>query len=110
MYDAECAQLPRTSHLIKLLREPNIKSLRTGIPNPQAIILRYVMNPNELTELVHSLFVPLIMERFCLFDMRYAEAPALIVEEATSLQEWCLATRALTRMGRISNYLLTGAL
>lgn len=102
------AQLPKTSLLIRMLRDPQVVSLSTQVRNPQAIISRYIMRPSEVTELVHSLLVPLIMERFCLFDMRYAETPRLLLEEATTVAEWCLASRALCRMGRISNYLLTG--
>ncbi|OEH79039.1 hypothetical protein cyc_02857 [Cyclospora cayetanensis] len=89
---------------------PELQSLRTEVPNPQAIIFRYLMSPNETTQLVHSLFVPLIMERFYLFDMRYAETSMMKIEEASSLSDWCLATRALSRMGRIANYVLTAIL
>ncbi|KAL8444733.1 hypothetical protein Emag_005362 [Eimeria magna] len=100
-------QLPKTSVLVKLLREPQPAALREEVPNPQSIILNYIMEPNEVTELVHSLLVPLIMERFYLFDMRFAETPSLLLEEAANVMEWCLASRALSRMSRIANYILT---
>ena len=107
MYGFASVQLPKTSMFIQLLRRPQLRELESQIRNPQACIARYIMLPSEVTELVHSLLFPLIIERFYLFDMRYAEAPKLLIEEAASVAEWCLATRALCRMGRISNYLLT---
>ncbi|KAL8269983.1 hypothetical protein Esti_006083 [Eimeria stiedai] len=100
-------RLPQTSVLVKLLREPQPAALREEVPNPQSIVLNYVMEPNEIAELVHSLLVPLIMERFYLFDMRFVETPSLLVEEAASVAEWCLASRALSRMSRIAQYILT---
>lgn len=103
-----CVQLPPTSALIKLLRKPKVEGLRVAVPNPQSLLNKYIMKPCEAVELVHSLLIPLVMERFYLFDMRFAESPRLLIEEATSAAEWCLATRALSRMGRIANYLLTG--
>ncbi|KAL8428406.1 hypothetical protein ACSSS7_007232 [Eimeria intestinalis] len=103
-------RLPTTSMLVKLLREPQPAALKEEVPNPQSIVLNYIMEPNEVVELVHSLLVPLIMERFYLFDMRFAETPSLLVEEAASVAEWCLASRALSRMSRIANYLLTAIL
>ncbi|KAL8447815.1 hypothetical protein Emed_004110 [Eimeria media] len=103
-------RLPKTSVLVKLLREPQPAVLREEVPNPQSIILNYIMEPNEVVELVHSLLVPLIMERFYLFDMRFAETPNLLIEEAANVAEWCLASRALSRMSRIANYILTAIL
>ncbi|PHJ25663.1 mynd finger domain-containing protein [Cystoisospora suis] len=104
-------KIPPTSLLIPLLRRPYPYAISKQISDCGQCFLTKRLHVGKFwLEIYHSVWFPLIFERFNIFYTDFQSSSVYGWDPAVGITAWIYFTRNLPPLFRLANYLMTGAL
>lgn len=101
-------QVPPASLLRTLLRRPYPFALSKHISDSGQCMMRRLDVGKFWVEVYHSVWFPLIFERFNIFYTDFQSASVFGWDPSVGCTPWIYFTRTLPPMFRLANYLMTG--